>query len=75
MPRGKLWVRRLTLTPVSVLCVDRDDQASKGEDDHAQWCLNREELSRTIELSVAACEGGRKSTNHYGVEPGFSSKF
>jgi hypothetical protein len=72
MPRGKLRVRCLTLAPLSDLGVDRDDEASKEEDDHAQWRLDREKLSRAIELSMA---GGHRSTNRHIVEPVFSSKF
>jgi hypothetical protein len=70
MAKARLRVKRLTLAPLSNLCADKDD-----EEDQAQLCLDRERLSRAIDLSVAAGEGNRIGNHKHGVEPNFTSKF
>jgi hypothetical protein len=45
MAKGRLCVRRLTLTPNSNLGAGREDEDSKDEDNQALLHLDRERLS------------------------------
>jgi hypothetical protein len=69
MLKRKLWVRHLTLVPLSDLDVDMVDVTSCEEDDMVQLRLDRQKLSRAIEIFVAASEAGRKRSSSHGINP------
>jgi hypothetical protein len=75
MAKGRLRVRRLTLPPNSNLGGCREDEDPHGDEVAAKLFLDRERLSRAIEISVAAGVGRRRGDHKHGVEPNFISKF
>jgi hypothetical protein len=75
MAKGRLRVRGLTLVPNFDLCDGKEEESSEGDSDSATMGFDRERLSHSIELSVAAGLANRRPNHKHGIEPNFRSKF
>jgi hypothetical protein len=75
MAKSKLWVRQLTLPPLSDVGLEGSEDPRDEEEEERRTLRETEHMARAVDLSIFAGEGKQPRPSVHGVEPTWGSKF
>jgi hypothetical protein len=75
MAKSKIWVRRLTLPPLSDVGMDGSIDQREEEDGESRILQEKEQMARGMDLSIISGEGKHPIPHVHGVEQTWGSKF